>query len=55
MVKILVIELTFPFETNIEESNGKKLDSYNDLYDGLGDNGYEANDFAIQVRGHRIH
>ena len=46
---ILMIELTVPFETNIEDAHERKLQRYKDLTHDIRNNGYEVEYYAIEV------
>ena len=52
--KILLIELTCPFETNIKQANTRKMIRYNDLQHDLQQIGYKTFllPFEVGVRGH---
>ena len=53
--QMIVMELTVPFETNVEEAHKRKIDRYKDLISDLTDEtGYKVSFYAIEVglRGH---
>ena len=47
--QILLIELTVPYESRIEEAHVYKTEKYADLVTGLREDGFQARVFAVEV------
>ena len=47
--QIAIVELTIPFETNIEDAHNRKEERYRELVQDLQDNSYDVTFLAIEV------
>ena len=46
---IVIVELTVPFETNLEESHRRKVDKYSSLVQDIQERGYTVSLYAVEV------
>ena len=46
---IVIVELTVPFETNLEEAHRRKVDKYSSLVQDIQERGYTVSLYAVEV------
>ena len=46
---IVIVELTVPFETNLEESHRRKVDKYSSLVQDIQERDYTVSLYAVEV------
>ena len=47
--EIVIVELTVPFETNVEEAHRRKVDKYSSMVQDIQEMGYTVSLYAVEV------
>ena len=53
--KVIILELTIPFKTNIKDAKNRKSKKYEDLISDIQENGFDAVYFTLEIGFKRIY